>query len=104
MLRQKLVDQFIQSWFSNICNSSSGEFHSSFKNEYYLEPYLRNLNKANRFLMCKFCCSKVKLPIQTGRWLNIPKQERFCEYRKTLGDEFHYCFVCKNLMVGRVEK
>ena len=33
-IRQKLSDQFIQHWFSQINNTSRGEFYSLFKNEF----------------------------------------------------------------------
>ena len=42
-IRQKLSDQFIQHWFSQINNTSRGEFYSLFKNEFQLESYLLKL-------------------------------------------------------------
>ena len=40
IVRQKLNDQFIQNWFSQINNTSKGEFYSLFKEEFQLESYL----------------------------------------------------------------
>jgi hypothetical protein len=37
------------------------------------------------------------LEIETGRWYNIPKDERFCTLcGQSIGDEFHLLFVCCN--------
>ena len=97
IVKQKLVDQYIQHWFSQIHNSSRGEFYGSFKNEFMLEPYLLRLNKSERVFMSKFRCSNIKFPIETGRWTNIPKNERLCNLcRENLGNEFHYLFICKH--------
>jgi len=36
------------------------------------------------------------LPIEKGRWLSIPRNERVCRLSNAnqLGDEFHYLFLC----------
>ena len=70
------MDQYIQNWFSQIHNSSRGEFYGSFKTEFILEPYLLRLSISDRIYMCKLRCSNVKYPIETGRCLNIPKENR----------------------------
>jgi hypothetical protein len=37
------------------------------------------------------------LEIETGRWYNIPKDERFCTLcGQSIGDELHLLFVCCN--------
>ena len=37
------------------------------------------------------------LEIETGRWYNIPKDERFCTLcGQSIGDGFHLLFVCCN--------
>ena len=47
IVKQKLFDQFIQTWFSlSMNNSTRAEFYGSFKNEFKLEPYLLRLNKS----------------------------------------------------------
>jgi hypothetical protein len=42
-LKQQLQDQFIQKWFSDVMNSSRGEFYSIFKKKIELEKYLLRL-------------------------------------------------------------
>ena len=35
-----------------------------------------------------------ELPIETGRWANILKQNRKCHLDLEIGNEFHYLFIC----------
>ena len=34
------------------------------------------------------------LPIEVGRWQNIPANERKCQHCRDLGDEYHYLLIC----------
>jgi hypothetical protein len=37
------------------------------------------------------------MPIETGRWQNISREDRICHLcRDGNGDEYHYLFFCKN--------
>jgi hypothetical protein len=39
----------------------------------------------------------MKIPIETGRWENFPKEKRLCKFcNDGIGDEFHYLFTCKS--------
>jgi hypothetical protein len=44
-----------------------------------------------------------KLPIEKGRWSNIPRENRYCELcqKKQIADEYHYIFECTNLSEKR---
>ena len=44
VLKQKLLNQYIQHWFQQINSSSRGEFYGIFKTEFKLEPYLIRLH------------------------------------------------------------
>lgn len=54
---------------------------------------------------CIFRSSNAKLPIETGRWFNIPIDIRICnscacnEFR----DEFHYLYKCTNVYVYQIQ-
>ena len=78
MIKQILRDQFIQKWHSDIDNSSRGKFYSGFKNDFCLENYLLRLNEYNRKWITKSRTSTLRLPIETGRWYNIPREDRKC--------------------------
>jgi hypothetical protein len=77
-IKQRLQDQYIQKWFSDIDNSSRGEYYSKFKTELKLENYLLRLNAVHRNYICKLRTSNMKFPIETGRWMGIPRDERLC--------------------------
>jgi hypothetical protein len=37
------------------------------------------------------------MPIETGRWQNISREDIICHLcRDVVGDEYHYLFLCKN--------
>ena len=77
-LSQILTDQFVSSWYNDIENSSRGQFYGSFKKDFGLENYLVRLNEKTRIWMTKLKASNLRIPIETGRWYNIPKDERVC--------------------------
>ena len=56
-----------------------------------LPPRLANI-------YCKFRTCNIKLPIEYGRWNNIPREDRVCTLcnTKEVGDEFHYLFNCSD--------
>ena len=102
--KQRLIDQFIQSWFSDIYNSSRGEYYAGFKKEFKLEHYLLRLNSKNRKTICKLRTCNIKFPIETGRWIGIARDERLCNLcSESLGNEFHYIFCCEVLKNMRVK-
>jgi hypothetical protein len=96
-LNRILSDQFVSSWYNDIDNSSRGQLYGSFKKKFGLENYLVKLNEKTRIWMTKLRASNLCIPIETGRWFNIPKDERVCTLcGQSIGDEFHLLFVCCN--------
>ncbi|OWF46235.1 RNA-directed DNA polymerase from mobile element jockey [Mizuhopecten yessoensis] len=100
LVKSRLKDQFIQKWFDNILNSSRGQTYSILKTKFEQEKYLIKLNTNDRKIMCKFRSCNMHLPIEKGRWLGIPRQERTCTLCNLyIGDEFHYLFICESVLV-----
>ena len=66
-VKQMLTDEFIQNWYR-------GEFYGFFKEEFGLENYLLKLLPKERVMISKFRCSNFKIPIELGRWYNVPKE------------------------------
>ena len=98
LLNQILCDQFIQKWFSDIYTTSRGQFYSIFKKNFEIENYLTRLPEP-------FRTSNLRLPIETGRWHNVPKEDRICNLcREQIGDEYHILFVCSNAKVVELRK
>ena len=59
----------IGQWFSDINNSSRGEYYSKFKTEFKLENYLFRLNAVHRNYIYKLRNSNIKFTIEMGRWV-----------------------------------
>ncbi|XP_061167256.1 uncharacterized protein LOC133176104 [Saccostrea echinata] len=98
-VKQRLSDQFIQKWHSDINNSSKGQIYKIFKSDFGFEKYLSILPSKLQKILIKFRTSNHHLPIETGRWSNIPLDERVCKLCNTgqIADEFHFILECKTL-------
>ena len=68
-----------------------------------MEKYITTLSEPLACSLAKFRMLSHKLPIQRGRVLNIPYNERLCTLcdRHEIGDEFHYIFICPRLQTER---
>ena len=84
-------DQFIQTWLSNIWNSNTCTNYSIFKISFSLEPYLTKLNRTKDYIsLCKFRSGCSKIPIVTGRYQDIDRENRICTLcNEDIGDEYH---------------
>ena len=98
MVKQRLKDQYIQTWTNEINMNNICYNYRMFKTEFKFEQYLINLERPLRDYMLKFRLSNHKLPIHSQRFLGIRRDERLCEICETgeIGDEFHYLFNCRN--------
>ena len=93
---QCLKDQYTQSWFTEIEGKNIYSNYKIFKEKISMEKYLTALSEPLACSFAKFRMLNHKLPIQRGRVLNIPYNERLCTLceRQDIGDEFHYIFIC----------
>jgi hypothetical protein len=97
MVSHILRDQFIQKWDSDINNSSHRQFYLGFKHDFCMENILR-LSEYNRKWITKFRTSNMRLPIETGCWYNIPRDDRKCIFcGNGIEDEFHILLLCCNI-------
>ena len=73
--------------------------------KFELEEYLNVLEYKNAVLLCRFRTCNTKLPIETGRWLNITRHDRVCILcnNRNIGDEYHYLFECQFFAQKRKE-
>ena len=82
-------------------NSAISKFYRSFKRQIKLENYLVGLN---RRIFTKLRMSLLKLPITTGRYDDIPYEERFypfCSHCNFIGDNYQYLLVCRTFQDSR---
>ena len=86
--------------------SPKGLNYRIFKNDFCLEHYLNDLSFKDAVKLCKFRTCNINLPIEKGRWLNIPRNERKCTLCNSdeIGDEFHYLFNCKDIIISSKRK
>ena len=83
-VKRILCDHYLQQWNSEKCNSSRGINYRMFKHDFKLENYLLKLSTKNARILCKFRTGNVKLPIETGRWFNIERDDRICHLCNTM--------------------
>ena len=98
-----LTDQFKQNWSSTLQNSPKALNYRIYKENLQFENYLNILSKKDALILCRFRTCNNNLPIETGRWHNIPRENRVCQKcnLREIGDEFHYILNCKALTLQR---
>ena len=97
-----LKDQYLQYWRNTVAQSSKGIYYKHFKDNLRFEQYLL-LSKSVYLPILKFRTCNHNLPVEAGRWCNIPRIERLCQLCSSpaVGDEFHYLFRCEALLQQR---
>lgn len=100
---ENLQNIFVDSWKRNISSSSKLEFYSSVKSEFHWEQYLTKVSSfTDRRSTTWIRTSSHKLNIEVGRYNNIDRQQRTCEFcleTKNLScieDENHILLHCPN--------
>ena len=96
-IKQRILDQYYQSWYSNLNNSQRLASYSRFKHSFSLEPYLNNItNRKFKIALSKFRLSSHRLEIERGRYRNIPKTDRLCQFcsMNTIENEYHFLLIC----------
>ena len=97
VFRQRVSDQFQQSWHNEIQNSSRAIFYRTIS-EFCFQDYLEVVTVKNfRNALSKLRMSSHRLEVETGRWARpnaIPFAERLCKNCNKLEDEFHFVLEC----------
>ena len=75
-----LLDQFIQEWIHDVSstNSSISQYYRLFKKSFNTEDYLTQLSGQNKCIFTKLRLSLLKFPVTTGRYDDIPYEQRYC--------------------------
>ena len=70
-----------------------------------LQKYLLKLPDQYMYALCKLKCANHKMPIVTGRYANIPEEDRICNLCELneKGDELHYLLECPLFDDSRVK-
>jgi hypothetical protein len=81
---------------SSYSDESKLFLYNKLKSSIGLEKYLPELiSFKNRKKFKQFCTSDDCLQIETGRYKNIPRQQRLCNICKVVEDECHFLLNCK---------
>jgi len=97
IIKMKINDIGIQNWSAEVSGCGWCRCYKVMKSERKLEKYLTDLDSGGAVDLCRFRASNHKLPIVTGRFEKIKKEERLCILCDSheIGDEFHYTFRCR---------
>ena len=96
---QKLQDFFKKQFPKIIQENKKLSIYYSIKKQFRYEPYLSFVKN----IKCRIALSKIRtsshnLPIETGRYQNINRNERLCNMcdLNEIGSELHVLFICSN--------
>jgi len=99
IFKQRLIDNFYQTWFANKANSEVLNLYNIVKTNFGYESYLDILSPELRVYLSRIRLSAHSLAIQTGRFgrNRIPRAERYCVFCNTndIEDEFHFIIKCQ---------
>lgn len=97
-VERKLKDHWIATWHSEILTKGVCRSYNMYKQLYVLEDYLLKLAKNIRIPLTKLRANNTRLPVVTGRYQNVNREERLCSkcLSNVVGDEYHVVLVCTN--------
>ena len=86
-------------WQTSLSDSSKALDYRIFKTKFEFKEYFKILNIGDAIKLCWFRTTNQNLPIETGRWRNIDRGNRYCNLCncQKLGDEYHYVLECSSL-------
>ena len=100
LIKQRIFDNYYQSWYSNINNSSRlshVSMYSRFKHDFLFETYLDTIpDQKFRITLTKFRLSSHNLAIERRRFKNIPRNDRICRCCNLhmVESEYNFLLVC----------
>ncbi len=96
--KQRVIDEFTQSWNATLINSGSLCTYSLFKCSIGYETYLDKLSCKLKTAVTRLRMSSHELRIETGRYGNnrIERNQRHCTLCNLLDleDEYHFILIC----------
>ena len=101
MLKERLTDQYKQTWSHTVNDSRKCILYKNVKHSLEFEIYLCKIqwNLCKYLVRLRLCNHKLR--IETGRYENIDRHERYCDMcdQDVIGDEFHLFYECKNVTI-----
>ena len=86
-------------WKEEVFRTPKCYLYRVYKSDFVKEKYFSKLSDAMSIALCRFRACNHKLPIESGRYLNIPRSERSCHLCNVneLCDEYLVIFKCEAL-------
>lgn len=106
-IMEKLKSVFKSMFQELVRNNNKLELYHKIKWQFQLENYLKYVtNIRERVAISKFRTSAHNLPIETGRYQNIPREERLCKLCKLnkIGCEKHILFECDHPSIQKARE
>ena len=97
LIKQRIMDMYYQSWYSDINNSNRLITYCRYKHDFAFENYLDVLKENKyRVALTRFRLSSHDLNIEQGRYDNVPRHERICKCCRTnvVETEYNFLLVC----------
>ena len=97
MIKQRILDNYFQSWHDSISSSPKLQTYTTFKHTLELEKYLDlKIENKYRIALTKLRTSSHNLAIETGRYDGIARENRTCTFcnMNAIENEFHLVLVC----------
>ena len=107
-LKSNLEEQYVRFWKDQIQqqkNQGKLRTFKKFKTNLNFEEYLNEIsNIKHRQAVTKLRISSHRLPVESGRYNNIPFDERTCKLcnLNEVGNEQHYLMQCSNPMFKEI--
>jgi hypothetical protein len=98
LVKTTINNDFIEFWKSRITNPAIEKkltLYAKTKKEFEIDAYT-DLPFRDRQIISKFLCVSHRLKVETGRHMNVPREERICEHctLNEVEDEEHFIFRC----------
>lgn len=106
IIKQRLIDTYLQKWYTEINNSNRLQTYCIFKHSFELENYLDIIRENKyRVTLSRFRTSSHNLNIETGRYENLPREQRICKScnMKKVETEYHFLLVCPRYRELRIK-
>ena len=103
-MKSSLREIYDNVWFrerGELFENSKLDFLVSLKENLCMSPYLLKCSIPSfRSAITKIRTSAHKLPVETGRYKNVPRENRLCPFGcNVVGNESHYMFECKHPII-----
>ena len=82
VVKHNMKYQYMQTWCVDLMLSEKCCIYKHFKNIFFPQKYLTCLPNSVTFRICN-----TRLPIEQGRYDNMPRYQRYCRLYNTIGSD-----------------